>query len=445
MGDNDAAHDNMVVKANGKVMLADVDTAAGTFAVNTFVVTVSSGSLTLQFLDAGGADSVWVVNGVSIATSSQPPVSCDRAQFIADITVPDGTVYPPGTAFTKTWRLKNVGTCTWTTFYAMIFDTGEKMGGPDLVNLPQSVAPGQTVDMSINMTAPGTAGPYRGYWRFQNSDGVPFGIGAGGAKSWWVDIRVSGTPPASCSDRAQFITDVTVPDGTVYAPGTAFLKTWRLKNVGTCTWTTTYAMVFDSGEKMGSPDSVGMPQAVSPGSSVDVSVSMNAPITAGSYRGFWTFENASGARFGIGADATRTWWVDIKVVGVPPSSTPTFTPTASPTPTTTPATPTPIPGLIVRGYVRLQDGSGLPGVTICRSFAAYSGVIVATTDANGYFQSDFTFIPGDEMVRVWPSLAGYSFQPDSGYWRHYYGPEDRSFNFVATPGSPAATPPAPCP
>ncbi len=322
MGDPDAAHDHMVVKANGRVMLADVNTAPGSFAVNTFIVTVASGSLTLQFLDAGGMDSVWVVNAVSIAPSSQPPSACDRAQFIADMTVPDGTVIAPGAAFLKTWRLKNVGTCTWTTGYAIVFDSGNKMDAPGLVNLPQSVPPGSTVDASVNLTAPSTAGSYRGYWRFQNADGVPFGIGSAGTKSWWVDIRVTSTIP---------------------------------------------------------------------------------------------------------------------------SKTPT--PTATVTPTGTPPTVTPVPGLILRGYVKLQDGSGLPGVKICRSFASYYGEVVATTDASGYYQSDFAFIPGDEMVTVWPVAPGYSFVPDKGYWRHYHGLEDHTANFVASPnsGAEAATMPVPCP
>ncbi len=193
MGDNDAPHDNMIVKANGAVMLSDVDTAAGQFSVKTFNVTVSSGSLTLQFLDAGGVDSSWVINGVSIAAGSPPSSNCNRALFISDVTIPDGTVVAPGQAFIKTWRLKNVGTCTWTTSYAMVFEMGEKMGAPDLVNLPQSVAPGQTVDMTLNLTAPLTAGSYRGYWRFQNPNGVRFGIGTDATRSWWVDIKVVGT------------------------------------------------------------------------------------------------------------------------------------------------------------------------------------------------------------------------------------------------------------
>jgi hypothetical protein len=313
-----------------------------------------------------------------------PPAGCDdRAQFVSDVTVPDGTVYAPGAGFTKTWRLKNVGTCTWTTSYAMVYDTGDKMGGPDLVNLPQSVAPGQTVDMSVNLTAPNSAASYRGFWKFQNANGVRFGIGTGGMNSWWVDVRVSGTPvtptptatpagtatpttsptatttpstatptatptqpPAGC-DRAQFVSDVTVPDGTVYAPGAQFDKIWRLKNVGTCTWTTSYAMVSDTGEKMGAPDSVPMPITVTPGNTVDVLVHLTAPSTAGSYRGFWKFQNANGVRFGLGAAGTKSWWVDIRVSGTAATPTPTTTqavtatPTASATATTTPSTATP--------------------------------------------------------------------------------------------------------
>src|SRR5512145_1793119 len=63
----------------------------------------------------------------------------------------------------------------------------------------------------------------------------------------------------ACTDRAQFIADVTVPDGTRFDPGATFKKTWRLKNIGTCTWTTSYSLVFDSGEKMGAASSITFP------------------------------------------------------------------------------------------------------------------------------------------------------------------------------------------
>ena len=193
MGDNDFAHDNMVVKANGSTMLSDVDSAVGGFTINTFNVTVYSGYLALEFSDAGGSDPTWVVNALTITSTVPPPqADCERAQFIADVTVPDGTTFAPATPFLKTWRLKNVGTCTWTTGYSLIFDTGERMGGPDSVPMPTNVAPGQIVDVSVNLSAPNAGGTYRGYWKFKNSLGAVFGIGSGGTKSFWVEIRVSG-------------------------------------------------------------------------------------------------------------------------------------------------------------------------------------------------------------------------------------------------------------
>src|SRR5512143_3260020 len=90
--------------------------------------------------------------------------------------------------------MKNVGTWTWRASYALVFESGDQMGGPATVAMPKTVAPGSTVDVSVNLTAPNSPGSYRGYWRFQNANGFHFGLGADGSKSWWVDIDVSGTP-----------------------------------------------------------------------------------------------------------------------------------------------------------------------------------------------------------------------------------------------------------
>jgi len=101
----------------------------------------------------------------------------------------------------------------------------------------------------------------------------------------------------SC-DMARFVKDVTVSDNTEFAPGATFIKTWKLQNAGTCTWTTAYQVVFVKGDKMGAPDAVPIPQNVPPGSTVDVSVSMQAPNTPGVYRGDWKLRNPSGQIFG---------------------------------------------------------------------------------------------------------------------------------------------------
>ena len=425
------------------------------------------------------------------AAGARPAAAiCDWAQFVADVTIPDGTYFAPNTAFTKTWRLKNIGTCTWTTSYQLVFDSGTQMGAPAALNFPITVSPGQTVDLTVNMTAPGAAGNYRGYWKLRNASGSTFGIGSTANKTFWVEINVSGsggtgaydftanasaaswssgagtlsfpgsegssngfavrrdtpqfesgftssqpgllvgpnnvsygyiqgrypairvqsdtrfqaqigceygatscyvtyrldyqigggtvrtfwsfrekyegltynvdlnlgslagqdvnfilfvsaygsptgdralwghpilttsgstpppgsvTPPPAACDRAQFISDVTIPDGTVIAPGASFSKTWRLKNVGTCTWTTGYQLIFDSGSQMSGPSFQAMPHSVSPGQTVDIIVSLVAPTSAGTYRGYWKFRNASSVPFGIGSGGTKSWWVEIVV------------------------------------------------------------------------------------------------------------------------------------
>lgn len=135
-------------------------------------------------------------------TATQVYVPCDWATFVADITIPDGTKFSPGASFTKTWRLKNNGTCTWTPAYSLVFADGASMGGPSSVPLGSSVAPGQTIDISVNLTAPVTAGTHRGYWKLRNATGATFGIGSDANSPFWVEIEVvaptsTTAPPGS--------------------------------------------------------------------------------------------------------------------------------------------------------------------------------------------------------------------------------------------------------
>lgn len=446
--------------------------------------------------------------------------TCDWVQFIADVTVPDGASYQPGVSFVKTWRLKNIGSCTWTTAYNLAFVSGDQLAAPALTALPRSVAPGQTVDVSAAMTAPSAQGTYRGYWQLKNASGVLFGLGSSANKSFWVEIKVSSgapsaiydfaanasaaqwssgagalsfpgtdgdargyalkldapklesgvtdgsaglltapqnvtngyiqgfypaytvqsgdrfqaivgcefgatacyvnfrlayqlgsaapvvlwsfneryegytylasvnldalagknvnfilwvgaagsatgdralwgtprivrsgsggvtvtpvtptitstpgtptaTPNAGC-DRAAFIADVTVPDGSNFAPSASFLKTWRIKNVGSCVWNSSYSLIFQSGDQLGGPAAVAFPASAAPGQTVDLSVNLTAPASAGTYRGYWILKNAAGQIFGIGATYNKAFWVDIFVTGA----------TATPAPITV----TPAPG-----------------------------------------------------------------------------------------------------
>jgi hypothetical protein len=127
-----------------------------------------------------------------IPTATTRPV-CDRAAFISDISIPDGTVMPAGTDFTKTWRLSNTGSCTWTPDYAVVFSGEERMSAPEAQRLGVSVIPGGSVDVAVPMRAPGAPGAYRGYWKLRNAAGQMFGLGPADER-FYVDIKVVAAP-----------------------------------------------------------------------------------------------------------------------------------------------------------------------------------------------------------------------------------------------------------
>jgi hypothetical protein len=128
---------------------------------------------------------------------------------------------------------------------------------------------------------------------------------------------VTSTVPAGTAggtDVVEFVADVTVPDGTDFEPGETFVKTWQVRNAGTATWTTEYALIYVSGEQMGGPASVPMPSVVAPGQTVELSVDLTAPQSVGTYTGFWMLRNAAGTAFGLTADANQPVYVQIDVV-----------------------------------------------------------------------------------------------------------------------------------
>jgi photosystem II stability/assembly factor-like uncharacterized protein len=443
---------------------------------------------------------------------------CDHAEFVSDITAPDGANFAPGTSFIKTWRFMNIGTCSWSMSYSVVFTGGDQLAAPLSVALPANVSPGQMVDIAVPMTAPNGNGHYKGLWKFKNPSNAQFGIGSSASNAFWIDINVvetsaviydfvanasyaqwksgagplpfpgtsgdgrgyafqvsnphleddsfdsspglltvpqnkyngyiqatypefqvqsgdklqtlvncefgatscyvtfridyltptgaqkplwswkeapdkrfyrasidlsslagqkvrfvfmllatgfasgdraiwgsprivrngttqppslpstltplpaltaTATPltpppptiaPSGC-DRASFVTDVNVPDGTIFSPGAAFTKTWRLKNSGSCAWTTAYKLMYYSGEQMGAPTAVNIPWNVFSGQTVDISINMVAPSSAGKYRGFWILSNSNGGLFGIGTNAADPIWVEINVSGDSPINT----------------------------------------------------------------------------------------------------------------------------
>jgi hypothetical protein len=153
----------------------------------------------------------------------------------------------------------------------------------------------------------------------------------------------TSTPAVLCNQAgAGNPLDVTIPDDSQIPAGQSFVKTWKLVNTGTCTWTTSYSAYFFYGDRMGAPESVPLDVSVEPSQSVEISIEMVAPQSPGSYQGNWKLSNAAGDLFGIGPNGNLPFWVRIVVpqnLGTQtatPTITPTSNPTTSPTVTTTP-------------------------------------------------------------------------------------------------------------
>jgi hypothetical protein len=121
-----------------------------------------------------------------------PTSSCYSMAFVADVTIPDNTSMKPGQTFTKTWRVRNNGTCAWDSGFKFNLIGGEAMGGGTLT-LNKAVSPGTETELSVAMTAPNTSGSHRGNWRMANATGTNFG------DEVYVIIVVSGSASTATS------------------------------------------------------------------------------------------------------------------------------------------------------------------------------------------------------------------------------------------------------
>lgn len=126
------------------------------------------------------------------SSAERPAPPCEMAQpgRILDVSVPDDTRFQPGEYFSKTWRLVNAGSCTWTRDYAVIWFSGDDLGVVRAQNFETEVIPGQTVDVTVDMAAPQAPGAYQSNWKLRSAQGALFGIGPAGASPFWVRIIV---------------------------------------------------------------------------------------------------------------------------------------------------------------------------------------------------------------------------------------------------------------
>lgn len=141
---------------------------------------------------ATGSGNPAVATNTLFVASPIPVSRCDAAAFLADVTYADGSLVTRNSTFVKIWRIKNVGTCAWTTSYSVVFSGGDAMNGPAATALTKNVGPGETIDLPVTLKSPNTDGRYRGYWKLRNASGALFGIGALADTAFWVDIKVTG-------------------------------------------------------------------------------------------------------------------------------------------------------------------------------------------------------------------------------------------------------------
>jgi len=163
------------------------------------------------------------------AAPSSAGTCTDSAAFVADVTVPDNTTVDKGEAFTKTWRIRNTGTCTWTPSYTLVFKSGEQMSAPDARPLDGQTKPGNALDISVEMSAPNAAASYRADFEIHDPSGKAIPIDQ--ASTLWVIVSVGGsiassgggatsTPSGATSSGATSTPGSGGGTGSGYAPAT---------------------------------------------------------------------------------------------------------------------------------------------------------------------------------------------------------------------------------
>jgi hypothetical protein len=134
-----------------------------------------------------------------------PTASCYRLAYVSDVSIPDNTAMTPGQEFTKTWRVRNSGSCAWDVGFKLSFTGGDAMNGQTYI-LPQLVPANTEINLSVNMKAPAKAGTTRGNWRMSTASGAFFG------EEVYVQIVVGGTTGTAGP------TNTTAPAATTAAP-----------------------------------------------------------------------------------------------------------------------------------------------------------------------------------------------------------------------------------
>ncbi|AOH42918.1 hypothetical protein BEQ56_05170 [Anaerolineaceae bacterium oral taxon 439] len=222
-------------------------------------------------------------SAVPTAREIPDPVGCEDAKLVSHVSIPDGTTLLPAQPFKKTWRIQNSGSCAspWTPSYQLVYSRGERMNGLWGVHLTKNVGRGETVDISVDLTAPSAPGEYSGIWMMADGEGNVFG------RQFQVRIAVVDKGLFACALVG------TRPDG----PGVVV----TLRNTGTENWSENDVdLVYSSGEAPTAETRLDLPGNVPPGGTITFpKIDFNSGRTPGN--SVWTLYNNAEAicSFGI--------------------------------------------------------------------------------------------------------------------------------------------------
>ncbi|MGV8026646.1 MAG: NBR1-Ig-like domain-containing protein [Anaerolineaceae bacterium] len=172
------------------------------------------------------------------------PQPCNKAAAVSE-TYPDDTEIKVKTNFDKSWRLQNIGTCTWNSNYRVVFYSGDQMGGPNSQSLNTTVAPGEIIDIIIDQTVPNSTGTYKGIWKLQDDSGSNFA-------QFWIQIKGIAAPALSPAVAALSLGQVSNEGGSVRSDGNVMNALYNAGDLNTNGGSQVFASFNISGIPAGS-------------------------------------------------------------------------------------------------------------------------------------------------------------------------------------------------
>ena len=122
--------------------------------------------------------------------ANNSPTCLNGMMYLNDVSLPDRTVLVPNMNATKTWRIKNTGTCTWDSTYTFNYVKGSVLG-PTSVKINKLVGPGESYEISVDLVTPAANGEYTSWWQMRSPNGTNFG------QTIWYDIQVNAASGSS--------------------------------------------------------------------------------------------------------------------------------------------------------------------------------------------------------------------------------------------------------